>query len=150
MWRWTSCTADVPSLARTGLRCALAELGFACEVISDAVLAVSELVTNAIRYAAGPYEMRLRPIATEVICELVDHDPWIPEIPSFLDEAPYAPSEENRGGGLDALCALLSECGRGLYIVHELTNGAWGFYNQGSTKIAWYALPCPRDRFGVP
>ncbi|WP_432068065.1 ATP-binding protein [Streptomyces sp. C10-9-1] len=148
VWRWTSCAPDAPAQARTALRCALVELDFDCEVISDAVLAVSELVTNATRYAPGPYEMRLRRTATEVICEVEDHNPRIPEIPDFPAEAPYAPSEENRGGGLDALCALLSERGRGLHIVHELTNGAWGFYSQASTKIVWFALPCTRGRSG--
>jgi anti-sigma regulatory factor (Ser/Thr protein kinase) len=148
VWRWTNCTPDAPAQARTALRCALVELGFDCELISDAVLAVSELVTNAIRYAAGPYEMRLRRSATEVICEVEDHDPQLPEVPAFPAEAPYAPSEENRGGGLDALCALLSEHGRGLHIVHELTDGAWGFCRRASTKIVWFALPRPRGRSG--
>ncbi|MFE9095232.1 ATP-binding protein [Streptomyces sp. NPDC007264] len=148
VWRWTSSTLDAPAQARAALRCALVELGFDCEVIGDAVLVMSELVTNASRYAEGPYEMRLRRTATEVICEIEDHDPQIPEIPSFPAETPYAPSEENRGGGLDALCTLLSERGRGLHIVHELTNGAWGFCSHASTKIAWFALPCPRGRSG--
>ncbi|MFD9975930.1 ATP-binding protein [Streptomyces sp. NPDC059017] len=148
VWRWTSCTPDAPAQARTALSCALVELGFGREVVGDAVLAMSELVTNATRYASGPYEMRLRRTATEVICEVEDHDPRIPEIPASPAEAPYVPTEENRGGGLDALCALLSERGRGLHIVHELTNGAWGFCSQTSTKIAWFALPCPRGRSG--
>ncbi|MER6075152.1 ATP-binding protein [Streptomyces sp. NPDC001817] len=141
VWRWTSCTPDAPAQARAALRCALDQLGFDGEVISDAVLTVSELVTNATRHAVGPYEMRLRRIAAEIICEVEDHDPQIPEIPAFPATAPYTPAEENRGGGLEALYALLSESGRGLHIVHELTKGAWGYRSRKRTKTAWFVIP---------
>ncbi|WP_431954181.1 ATP-binding protein, partial [Actinacidiphila sp. bgisy167] len=60
LWRWTSCTPNAPAQARTALRCALDQLGYGGEVISDAVLAVSELVANATEHAVGPYELRLR------------------------------------------------------------------------------------------
>ncbi|MFD8723944.1 ATP-binding protein [Streptomyces sp. NPDC059629] len=141
VWRWTSCTPDAPAQARAALRCALDELGFDSEAIGDAVLAVSEFVTNATKHAVGPYEMRLRRTAAEVICEVEDHDPRIPEIPAFPAVTPYAPAENKRGCGLEALCALLSEDGRGLYIVHELTRGAWGFRSRKGTKTAWFVLP---------
>ncbi|MFF4501626.1 ATP-binding protein [Streptomyces sp. NPDC001401] len=141
VWRWTSCTPNAPAHARAALRCALDQLGYDGEVISDAVLAVSEFVANATEHAVGPYEMRLRRTATEVICEVEDHDPRIPTIPEFPEKPPFSPAEENRGGGLEALCALLSERGRGLHIVHELTKGAWGFRSRKRTKTAWFALP---------
>lgn len=140
LWYWTSCTPDAPAQARATLRCALDQLGFDDEVISDAVLAVSELVTNATTHAVGPYEMRLRRTAAGFICEVEDHDPRIPEVPPFPSAAPYAPAEENRGGGLETLCAVLSERGRGLHIVHELTKGAWGFRGQERTKTAWFMI----------
>jgi hypothetical protein len=90
--------------------------------------------------------MRLRRTAAEVICEVEDHDPRIPETPAFPTAAPYAPAEENRGGGMEALCAVLSESGRGLHIVHELTKGAWGFRSRKGKKTAWFVLPAtPRD-----
>lgn len=148
VWCWTSDNLDAPAQARIAFRCALSELGFDCEVIGDAVLVVSELVTNATRYVAGPYELRLRRCATEVICEVEDHDPRVPEISPFSAEALYNPSEEGRAGGPGALCAMLLERGRGLHIVHELTKGAWGFCSRASTKTAWFALPCPRRKFG--
>jgi len=148
VWRWTSCTPNAPSQARAALRCALDQLGYDGEVISDVVLAVSEFVANATEHAVGPYEMRLRRTAAEVICEVEDHDPRIPEVPAFLAEVPFSPAEEDRGGGLEALCVLLSERGRGLHIVHELTEGVWGFRSRKGTKTAWLALPAtPRDRF---
>jgi anti-sigma regulatory factor (Ser/Thr protein kinase) len=141
LWRWTSCTPDAPAHARAALRRALDQLGYDGEVISDAVLAVSELVANATEHAVGPYEMRLCRTAAEVICEVEDNDPRIPAIPAFPATRPYAPAEEGRGGGLEALCALLSERGRGLHIVHELTKGAWGFTTETSTtKTAWMAI----------
>ncbi|MDQ1024787.1 anti-sigma regulatory factor (Ser/Thr protein kinase) [Streptomyces umbrinus] len=149
VWRWTSCTPNAPAHARAALRRALGQLGYDGEVISDAVLAVSEFVANATEHAVGPYELRLRRTDAEVICEVEDRDPRIPAIPVFPAEAPFSPAEQDRGGGLEALCALLSERGRGLHIVHELTKGVWGFRGQKGTKTAWLALPAaPRDRFG--
>ncbi|MFF3147676.1 ATP-binding protein [Streptomyces sp. NPDC057927] len=148
LWCWTSCTPDASSQARAALRCALDQLGFDGEVISDAVLAVSELVANATEHAVGPYEMRLRRTAAEVICEIEDHDPRIPKLPAVPAARPFSPAEEHRGGGLDALCALLSERGRGLHIVHELTKGAWGFTRgTRSTKTAWLVLPVDASLF---
>ncbi|MCL7377016.1 ATP-binding protein [Streptomyces sp. 35G-GA-8] len=146
MWCWTSRTPDAPAQARTALRCALDELGYDGMLISDAVLAVSEFVANASEHAVGPYELRLRRIADGVICEVEDRDPRMPRMPVFPAQEPFSPAEEHRGGGLEDLCALLSERGRGLHIVHELTKGAWGFRIRRGTKTAWLALPAaPRD-----
>lgn len=147
VWRWTSCTLNAPAQARIALRCALDELGYEADVISDAVLAVSEFVANATEHAVGPYEMRLRRTAAEVVCEVEDHDPRIPKISALPPVPPFSPVAEDCGGGLEALCALLSERGRGLHIVHHLTNGAWGFTGGSrATKTAWLALPAPPGR----
>ncbi|MBT2509848.1 ATP-binding protein [Streptomyces sp. ISL-98] len=121
--RWTSCTPDAPARARAELRRVLAQLGLSGEDISDAVLAVSELVANATEHAPGPYEMRLRRTAAEYICEIEDGDPRIPAIPAFPSAAPFEADPEGRGGGIDALLKLLAERGRGLRIVDELTGG---------------------------
>jgi anti-sigma regulatory factor (Ser/Thr protein kinase) len=134
VWRWTSSTPNAAAQARAALRCALDQLGYDGEGISDVVLAVSELVANATEHAVGPYEMRLRRTAVEVICEVEDHDPRIPALPAL-------PAEEGCEAGLEALCALLSERGRGLHIVHELTRGEWGFRSTKGTKTAWLTLP---------
>ena len=141
VWRWTAETPDGPAQARAAMRCALDQLGFEGELVGDVVLAVSEFIANATEHAMGPYEMRLLRTAASVICEVEDRDPRLPELPAFPDTAPYAPVEENRGGGLEALCVLLSERGRGLHIVHELTKGAWGFRIHKKTKTAWLAVP---------
>ncbi|MEV3858708.1 ATP-binding protein [Streptomyces sp. NPDC050095] len=140
--RWTSCASDAPARARAALRFVLTHLGYEAEAISDTVLAASELVANATEHAIGPYEMRLRRTPAEVICEVVDHDPRIPDVPGRPTAALFEPDPDGRGGGLDALCALLSERGRGLQIVDELTRGAWGFRCPGDgTKVGWLALP---------
>ncbi|WP_406516524.1 ATP-binding protein [Streptomyces sp. NBC_00134] len=139
--RWTSCTPNASAQARAALRWTLGQLGLRGEAISDAVLAVSELVANATEHAPGPYEMRLRFIASEYICEIEDRDPHVPEIPVIPSDAPFAPDPEGRGGGLDALLDLLAERGRGLSIVNELTRGAWGFRCTRTTKVAWARFP---------
>ncbi|KPI17671.1 putative anti-sigma regulatory factor, serine/threonine protein kinase [Actinobacteria bacterium OK074] len=142
LWRWTNRTPNASAQARTALRCALDQLGYDGDAIGDALLAVSELVDNAIEHAVGPYEMRLLRTSAAVICEVEDHDPCIPKIPELPAEPPFAPAEEDRGGGLEALCALLSERGRGFRIVHELTQGVWGFtQGERATKTAWLAIP---------
>ncbi|MFS7873063.1 ATP-binding protein [Streptomyces asiaticus] len=151
LWRWRDGEPVAPARARAVLGRTLSDLGYGGESVSDAVLAVSELVANAIEHAVGPYELWLRRTALDVICEVVDHDPRIPEIPPFAVGALFAPVEEDRGGGLEALCTLLSERGRGLHIVHELTVGAWGFRRLLGAKAAWIALPLPasgEDWFG--
>ncbi|MGW5442410.1 ATP-binding protein [Streptomyces asiaticus] len=145
LWRWRGSEPEAPARARAVLGYVLSGLGYDGEAVSDAVLAVSELVANAIEYAVGPYELRLRRTASDVICEVVDHNP---EIPSFAVGALLPSVEEGQGGGLEASCALLSERGRGLHIVHELTGGAWGFHRSGVTKAAWIALPLPVDGEG--
>ncbi|MEU9962765.1 ATP-binding protein [Streptomyces malaysiensis] len=90
-------TGCVVALARWGtggfgscrvvLRYALSGLGYDGEAVIDAVLALSELVANAVEHAVGPYELRLRCTASHVICEVVDHDPRILEILSFAASA---------------------------------------------------------------
>ncbi len=143
LWRWTRETPDAVARARTALRCSLDQLGYGGEALDDAVLAVSELATNALEHAPGPYEMRLRFTLIGLTCEVVDADPRIPVVPVFPAAAPFEPVPENRGGGSDALLNVLSEGGRGLHLVHHLTCGAWGFATErsGRTKVAWMAIP---------
>ncbi|TKA12268.1 ATP-binding protein [Actinacidiphila oryziradicis] len=142
VYTWTSATPGAPGRARTALRRALERLELSEDVITDAVLAASELVGNATDHATGPYEMMLRRTAVELICEVYDYDPRIPEIPAFPATGVFAPHPEGRGGGLEALSACLSERGRGLHIVDQLTGGAWGFRLPGDgTKVAWMVIP---------
>jgi anti-sigma regulatory factor (Ser/Thr protein kinase) len=139
---WSSCTPGAATRARAALRHALVSREIPEEAVSDVVLAVSELVANAVEHATGPYELWLRPTVAQLLCEVHDHDPRVPEVPDFLAGMPFVPRPEHRGGGLEALCALLSERGRGLQIVDHLTGGCWGFRlaASGKKKIAWVAV----------
>ncbi|MGW7412252.1 ATP-binding protein [Streptomyces sp. NPDC054863] len=144
LFLWNACTPNAVSQARTVLRRVLAQLGCEGAAISDAVLAASELVANATEHAVGPYELRLRRTAAELLCEVQDGDPQIPEIPSFPAVAPFEPDPEARGGGLDTLLELLAERGRGMRIVYQLTQGAWGFRcdaGGAAVKVTWMVVP---------
>ncbi|WP_255923463.1 ATP-binding protein [Streptomyces humicola] len=139
---WTSCTPGAAARVRTALRHALDRRRIPGEVISDTVLAVSELAANASEHAEGPYELWLRPTAAELICEVHDRDPRMPDLPDFPAVTPFVPDPEHCGGGLEALCALMSERGRGLQIVDHLTGGHWGYRltRNGKKKIAWVTV----------
>lgn len=100
LWRWRGGEPEAPARARAVLGYVLGGLGYDGEGVSDAVLAVSELVANAVEHAVGPYELRLRRTASDVICEVVDHNP---EIPSFAVDALLPPVREGRGSGQDRL-----------------------------------------------
>lgn len=142
IFTWTKTTPDSAARARRALRRTFQALAIPDDVIDDAVLAASELVANATDHAIGPYEITLRSTAREYICEVHDYDPRIPDIPAVPSVHPFVPDPEDRGGGLDALLARLSERGRGLHIVDQLTKGAWGFRLPGDgTKAAWLAIP---------
>ncbi|UZJ33488.1 ATP-binding protein [Streptomyces endophytica] len=143
LWRWASDTPNAVSRARTALRCALDQLGYGGETLDDAVLAVSELASNALEHAPGPYEVRLRFTASGLICEVADRAPQLPAVPAFPATGPFEVDPSRRGGGRDALLKAISEGGRGLHVVHQLTSGAWGFAAEegGRMKVAWMAIP---------
>ncbi|MBC9718007.1 ATP-binding protein [Streptomyces sp. TRM66268-LWL] len=151
VYRWTSCTPSPAVAARAVLRRVLARLHLPEDTVSDCVLAASELVANATEHACGPYELRLRRTRAEYICEVRDGDSEIPDLPAFPATSPFAPVEAARGGGLDALCALLSERGRGLQIVNELARGAWGMRSDSPNgKFVWFAFSAQANRSSRP
>ncbi|MFF2167464.1 SpoIIE family protein phosphatase [Streptomyces sp. NPDC058175] len=96
----------------------LEELTFTTE------LAVSELVTNAARYASGPIGLRLLRNAAVLVCEVSDSSNTQPRL--------------RRARTTD-------EGGRGLFLVAQLTN-RWGCrYSHHSGKTIWaeQVLPAP-------
>lgn len=146
VWRWESCTPAAVRQARSALRYALIQLGLPEDTISDAVLAAAELVTNATEHACGPYEMRLRRVGNELICEIEDGDPFIPEIPRLPSTESFVPDSDSRDGGLETAITMFSERGRGMPIVDHLTRGSWGFLrSEGRSKIAWMTVVEPKD-----
>ncbi|MDH2415299.1 SpoIIE family protein phosphatase [Nocardioides sp. CER19] len=85
--------------------------------VADLVLVTSELVTNSLRHARGPYELRLRRTAHEVVVEVGDSTAQRPR--------------RRRVDG-DA------ESGRGLTIVEAVAD-RWGSRSTAEGKVVWAA-----------
>ncbi|WP_020550749.1 SpoIIE family protein phosphatase [Embleya scabrispora] len=95
-------------------RWGLADLAFTTELV------ISELVTNAIRYAAGP--VRLRLIKDSVLtCEVSDAGSTSPHLRH---------------------ARTTDEGGRGLFIVAQLTH-RWGTRYTADGKVIWAEQVCP-------
>ncbi|MGW5278069.1 SpoIIE family protein phosphatase [Streptomyces collinus] len=101
----------------------LAELGFGMELV------LSELITNAIRYASEPIHVRLIRDRT-LICEVADGSSTSPHLR-------YA--------------ATTDEGGRGLFLVSQMTE-RWGTRYTPQGKVIWaeVALPKSGELPGVP
>ncbi|MGA8210715.1 MAG: SpoIIE family protein phosphatase [Nocardioidaceae bacterium] len=78
--------------------------GLPAAVVDDAVLATSELVTNAVRYGRPPLDLRLRIEGAEVLIEVRDRATYQPRKlrPSDLDE---------HGRGLQIISAIAARWG---------------------------------------
>ncbi len=100
------------TLARWELR-ALAE---------TAELVVSELVTNAVRYAIGPVRLRLLR-GSHLVCEVYDGSAALPRL---------------------GVTAVDAESGRGLQVVNYLAQ-RWGSRRTKSGKVVWCELALPDD-----
>ncbi|MFC9811851.1 SpoIIE family protein phosphatase [Streptomyces virginiae] len=108
-----------PGRARRFARRALTRWGL--EDLSDSLeLLVSEVVTNAVRYAERPVTLRL--LRTDVLrCEVGDDSPQLPR--------------QRRARDTD-------EGGRGLFLVNRLAR-RWGATRLSSGKVVWFELPLP-------
>jgi anti-sigma regulatory factor (Ser/Thr protein kinase) len=104
-------TAVTRSLAEWGLE----EQAFVTELI------LSELITNAIRHAAGPIRVRLLRDRT-LICEVADHSSTSPHLR-------YA--------------ATMDEGGRGLFLVAQFAD-RWGTRYTEDGKVIWAEQSLPR------
>ncbi|MES4900730.1 MULTISPECIES: SpoIIE family protein phosphatase [unclassified Streptomyces] len=89
--------------------------------LTDAVeLLVSEVVTNAVRYAERPVTLRL--LRTDVLrCEVGDDVPQLPRLRQAR------PSDEG---------------GRGLYLVNRMAR-RWGATRLSTGKVVWFELAMP-------
>ncbi|MGD1221038.1 SpoIIE family protein phosphatase [Streptomyces krungchingensis] len=86
-------------------------------------LMVSEVVTNAVRFASRPISLRL--LRTDVLrCEVTDDSP---EVPRMRHAAPG------------------DEGGRGLFLVSQLAR-RWGATRLSTGKVVWFEQPIPRDQ----
>ncbi|MFJ7155487.1 SpoIIE family protein phosphatase [Streptomyces sp. NPDC101118] len=111
-----------PGRARRLARRALSRWGL--EELSDSLeLLVSEVVTNAVRYAERPVTLRL--LRTDVLrCEVGDDSPQLPR--------------QRRARDTD-------EGGRGLFLVNRMAR-RWGATRLSSGKVVWFELPLPGGR----
>ncbi|MFJ5775986.1 SpoIIE family protein phosphatase [Streptomyces sp. NPDC093094] len=105
-----------PGRARRLARSALARWGL--EELTDSVeLLVSEVVTNAVRYASRPVTLRL--LRTDVLrCEVGDDVPQLPRLRQ---------------------ARATDEGGRGLYLVNKLAR-RWGATRLSTGKVVWFEL----------
>ncbi|GGJ09435.1 ATP-binding SpoIIE family protein phosphatase [Streptomyces brasiliensis] len=105
-----------PGRARRLARRALSRWGL--EELSDSVeLLVSEVVTNAVRYASRPVTLRL--LRTDVLrCEVGDDVPQLPRLRQ---------------------ARATDEGGRGLYLVNKLAR-RWGATRLSTGKVVWFEL----------
>lgn len=105
------------SLARQFARRALR--GSPPEVVEAVTLMVSELATNCVRHADGPFDLRVSRVPGEIRIEASDRGAGEPNVRS------PAPADPN---------------GRGLQIVDMLST-AWGYYSEsGSGKTVWFTV----------
>ena len=93
----------------------LDDLAFSTELI------LSELVTNAIRHAAGPVRVRLLRLERSLICEVSDASSTSPHL---------------------RRAATTDEGGRGLFLVAQLSE-RWGTRYTGTGKVIWAEQPLP-------
>jgi anti-sigma regulatory factor (Ser/Thr protein kinase) len=93
------------------------------EHIDDAVLVVSEVVTNAVLHGTGTIVVRLRRQGRHIRLDVQDD---APDQPTVL---PLEPGAE-RGRGLNIVAALASR---------------WGSFRVGRGKVVWADLPCVAD-----
>jgi hypothetical protein len=107
--------------------------------LSDTVeLVVSELAANGVNVSVGPNG---RPTY------LGGRMPVI-QVRLFADEAVLVAEVWDQFGGVPARKSAgdADESGRGLELVHELTNARWGWYHapSGPGKCVWAEFPIPR------
>ncbi|WP_223184121.1 SpoIIE family protein phosphatase, partial [Streptomyces sp. CBMA291] len=109
-----------PGRARRLARRALSRWGL--EELTDSVeLLISEVVTNAVRYAERPVTLRL--LRTDVLrCEVGDDSPQLPR--------------QRRARETD-------EGGRGLFLVNRLAR-RWGATRLSGGKVVWFELATPQ------
>jgi hypothetical protein len=90
------------------------------QFVEAAVLVVSELASNAMLHARTRFQLRLSPMPDRLKIIVSDASRELP--------VPHRPSPHERSG-------------RGLHLVHTLTNGRWGAAPDGPGKQVWAELP---------
>ncbi|SEK27725.1 PAS domain S-box-containing protein [Streptacidiphilus jiangxiensis] len=119
--RWTlSAEPSAPAQARRLVRRMLSDWDLD-DLLDTTELLVSELVTNAVRYASAPIGLRLALGEETLLVEVADPLP--------------DPPREREAAGTD-------EGGRGLQLVHRLAH-RWGTRAEGAGKVVWFEQTLP-------
>jgi anti-sigma regulatory factor (Ser/Thr protein kinase) len=92
---------------------------------ADFVLAVNELVTNAIRHGGGRGELRMRRIDRGVWCSVADRGPGLP-LERRVNQMPLPPASDTGG--------------RGLWLVHRLCDDVTITAGPEGTTISVFKL----------
>ncbi len=155
--------ATCSAVARRLFRAAAPGVGLSAELIYDGAIMASELAANSMHAQTGiQFDVRGRAMAgapeiwlylrtvagtQELVCKVFD------ALPRWKDDAPPDPAVPVP---VDAVS------GRGLHVVHSLSQGRWGHHLtrarlggwKVSGKAVWFALPVPAssalDRFRRP
>lgn len=140
---WCLPPRDAPRRARLLLRERLSGIPTGSDVIDELDLVISELATNAIRHAPGPYELRILYEADlPVQVEVADSGNGAALVDRLLDR----PLGSFNGG------PLLADGERGLRIVAAYTGGRCGarsvrLYGTGRCGTGvWFQVPTPPRR----
>lgn len=143
--------AEAVAQARSVARAAFSALDVRRVDAEDGVLAVCELVTNALTHAVGPFELRVRAVADTVVCEVVDGDAALLAFPNPSVTARAPASRDTGVADRDTLIDALSVRGRGLEIVRRLCQDRCGCRPTplvgavgGIGKAMWFAVPVRR------
>ncbi|MCP2311199.1 ATP-binding SpoIIE family protein phosphatase [Kitasatospora paracochleata] len=121
-------TADFPATAasvaegRSFLAKTLLSWGF-LNLVDDARLLVSEVMTNAVRHGQGRVRIQARYTARELTVEVADDSPRLPR--------PRLASDDE-------------ESGRGLALVESLAD-TWGVRPSGTGKATWFSFDLTHD-----
>ena len=93
------------------------------DLIDSSELLVSELVTNAIRYANGEVMLRLILEPDTLVCEVHDTSPALPRVLQVDKDA---------------------ENGRGLHVVSQVAS-RWGVRRTSGGKVVWCQQQVPEE-----
>ncbi|SDI11887.1 Histidine kinase-like ATPase domain-containing protein [Sinosporangium album] len=135
---WCLLPRDAPRRARRLLRSRL--IGLSPAVVDDLELVLSELASNAVTHAPGPYELR-------ILYE--DGLPIRVEVADSGNSARTVDRLLHRPGDAFAAVDTLADGGRGLRIVAACTGGWCGarqvrLYGTGRLGTGvWFSLPTP-------
>ena len=110
-----------PAAARHFVREFLADAGCGGSVVFPAVLATSELVTNAVLHAGTAVDLRIEIAGPKLRVEVVDY-----------------------GGGcpVHERVSFDADHGHGLMVVSRVAT-RWGVDLESDRKSVWFELPCP-------